>query len=290
MIVVQFSRKDDCDKIYERLQAHIERGNYDEVFSASVKQTKKTLYIMFHRDDVTFQHVIQPMISQVFASYIIDTYELTWVRDILREMFCYEDEEEIEAIMSLFCSITEGKRDDLPNVKRLPSRKRLIEDAVHILLEDSFKKELSFSFDSFLKFRMKNYRECLLTYVEMAIDEYKLEQDYQNFIDNLRSFLIRKRPLIDLIHVVYTDRPKFYDESFRMICEEQILSAMKQTAFLQHSLIEPTVLKPLLTFAPKKIVLFTDHDITGLFYTLKNIFQERLTIRSLKEAPDICFL
>lgn len=290
MIVVQFSKKDDCDKIYERLQVHIQRGNYDEVFSASVKQIKKTLYITFNRGDVTFQHVIQPMIAQVFASYIIDTYELKWVRDILRDMFCYEDELEIEAITSLFCSITEGKRDDLPNVKRLPSRKRLIEDAVHVLLEDSYKKELSFSFDSFLKFRMKDYRECLLTYVEMAIDEYKLEQDYQNFIDNLRSSLIRKQPLIDLIHVIYTDKPKFYDESFRLICEDQIHRAMKKTSFSEHSLIEPTILKPLLTFAPKKIVLFTDNDITGLFYTLKNIFQERLTIRSLKEAPDICLL
>lgn len=290
MIVVQFSNRDDCDDIYKRLQTHIENGKYDEVFQTSVKRVKRTLYITFNRDDITFQYVIQPMISQVFANYIIDTYELDWVEGILRDLFCYEDDKEIEAITTLFCLITEGKREDLPNAKRLPSRIQVIEDAVHKLLEDSFKKELSFSFDSFLQFRLKDYRECLVTYVEMAIDEYKLEQDYQNFIDNLRSFLVRKQPLIDLIHVVYTDRPKFYDESFRMIREDQIQIAMKKTSFSQHSLIEPTVLKPLLTFAPKKIVLYTDHDLTGLFYTLKNIFQERLTFRSLKEAPDICLM
>jgi len=284
---VQFSKRDDCDEVFKRLQAQIDNENAGGVFYLSLKKVKKTLYITQHRGDIAFHDVIQPLISQVFASYIIDAYELKWVREILQEIFYYEDEKEIEAITSLFCSITEGKRADLPNAKRLPSRHKLIEDAVHILLEDSFTKELSFSFDSFLKFRIKNYRECLLTYVEMAIDEYKLEQDYQNFIDNLRSFLVRKQPLMDLIHVIYTDRPTFYDESFRRIHEDQILHVMKNASFLQHSLIEPTVLKPLLTFAPKKIVLYTDHDITGLFYTLKNIFQERLTFRSLKEAPDI---
>ena len=252
MIIVQFSDRQDCDEIFERIHAHIKKGNYDEVFSAFVKKVKKTLYITFNRDDLTFQYVIQPMMSQVFASYIIDTYELEWLHEILQEMFCYEDEEEITAITSLFCLITEGKREDLPNVKLLPSRQKLIEEAVHILLEDSFKKELSFSFDSFFKFRIKNYRECLVTYVEMAIDEYKLEQDYQNFIDNLRSFLIRKQPLMNLIYIVYTDKPIFFDESFRMIREEEIINAMNKTSFSQHSLIEPTVLKPLLTFAPKK--------------------------------------
>lgn len=289
MIKVEFSNRQDCEEIYNRIANHIEKGNYEVVFGVFVKKIgKRLLNITFDRNEVTFQYVIQPMLSRVFADYILATFERTWLHEILTDTFYYEDEDEMTAIVSLFYLIMNGKRADLPNAKSIPSRQGLIEDAVNSLLEDSFKKELSFSFDSFLKFRMKEYRECIATYIEMAIDEYKLEQDYQSFIENLRSFLVRKKPMMSVLHIVYTNKPVFYDERFRLIHEEQITKAMNNTSFFSHqSLMEPTLLQPLLTFAPKEVILYADNDVTGLLYTLKNIFQERLSIRSLKEVPDI---
>ncbi|MFA8437883.1 sporulation protein YtxC [Pueribacillus sp. YX66] len=289
MIKVEFSNRQDCEQIYNQIMNHIENGNYEVVFGVSVKKVgKELLYITFDRDEVTFQYVIQPMLSHVFADYILATFELTWLRDVLKENFYYEDKDEIQEIVSLFYSIMNGKRTDLPNVTSIPSRQGLIENAVNSLLDDSFKKELSFSFDSFLKFRMKEYRECILTYIEMAIDEYKLEQDYQSFIENLRSFLGKKTPIMNVLHIVYTNKPVFFDEHFHLIHEEQITRAMNNTSFFSHqSLIEPTLLQPLLTFAPKEVIVYADDDQTGILYTLKNIFQERLSIRSLKEVPDM---
>ncbi len=289
MIKVDFSNRRDCEEIFHRISEHIAKGNYDAAFGVSAKKVgKKLLYIAFDKKEATFQYVLQPMLSRVFAEYIIATFEPKWLHDMLTNHFYYEDKNEIHDIISLFYFIMEGKHAELPNVKTIPSREALIEDAVRSLLEDSFRKELSFSFDSFLKFRIKAYRECIAAYLEMAIDEYKLEQDYQSFIENLRSFLHRKKPMIDILHIVYTNKPTFFDERFQLIDEEKIAKAISNTGyFLQQSVIESTLLQPLLTFAPKEVHLYVDSDLTGLLYTLKNIFQERLIIRRLKDVPDM---
>lgn len=289
LIKIEFANRNDCEKIYHHITKHIENGNYEVVFRVSVKKTsKKQLYLSFGQDEVTFQYVVKPMLSRVFADYITSKFELKWLNTVLENSFYYKDEEEKNAIISLFYLITEGKRADLPNTKNIPSRKTVIENAVKTLLEDSFKKEMSFSFDSFLKFRLKEYREYIATYIEIAIDEYKLEQDYQSFVENLRSVLERKKPLVNALHIVYTSKAVFYDEHFQLISEEKIKAEVNQSGFgFNQTVIEPTLLQPLLMFAPKEITVYAEHEQTDLLYTLKNIFQERLTIRSLAELPDV---
>lgn len=283
MIKVDFSNRQDCEDIYHRMTKHLKKINVHDI--SVRKDGRKMLSVTFNREKKVFHHVLQPMLSRVFAEYIIETYELKWLHEELTEMYFYEDREEKREIVSIFYLIMEGKYSDLPNAKSIPSRRSLIETAVKSLLEDSFKRELSFSFDSFLKFRIKEYREFIATYIAMAIDEYKLEQDYQSFIENLRSFLVRKQPVIETVHVVYTNQPRFYDERLQLIHQHQLT---KESSFFSHqSVIEPTLLQPLLTLAPKHVYLYADDDVTGLLYTLQNIFQERLTIRSLKEMPNI---
>lgn len=285
LIKVEFSDVTACEKIYQFIMTHIEKGDYHSAFDVTLKKIgKRQLYIQFRRDEVTFQFVVKPMLSRVFTDYILLAHELHWLHDKLESQFFYYDVEEREAIVSLFYLIIDGKRDDIPNANGIPSRQHLIENAVKSLLQEGFQEELSFSFDSFLKFRLKEYQQFLFTYMAMAIDEYKLEQDYQNFIQNLRSFLDKKQASINKLHVVFEGEPFFYDEQFRLIEEGKIAFAVKQSGFFsEHTPIEPTLLQPLLALAPNEVELYADEDETGLLYTLQNIFQERLTIRSISE-------
>ncbi len=285
LIKVEFSNRTECEKIYQWIMTHIEKGNYQSSFDVTIKKIgKRQLYIQFRRDEVTFQFVVKPMLSRVFTDYILLTHELLWLHDKLENQFFYYDEEERDAIVSLFYLIIDGKRDDIPNANGIPSRQHLIEDAVKSLLQEGFQEELSFSFDSFLKFRLKEYQKFLFTYMAMAIDEYKLEQDYQNFIQNLRSFLDKKQATINTLHVVYEEQAFFFDEQLKLIHEDKIASVVKQSGyFFEHTPIEPTLLQPLLTLAPNEVYVYADEDQTGLLYTLQNIFQERLTIRSISE-------
>lgn len=60
------------------------------------------------------------------------------------------------------------------------------------------------SFDSFSKFRLKELQERLLQIVDLAIDEYKMEQEYQMFIHMLREYLASREQKMKAIHLYAT--------------------------------------------------------------------------------------
>lgn len=86
--------------------------------------------------------------------------------------------------MEIIYSVLEGQREELAVLIKANGEEAKIRDAV----EEIFQDHVSFSFDSFLKFRLRPYLKMLESYVEIAIDEYKMEQEYQMFIQTLRDF------------------------------------------------------------------------------------------------------
>ena len=119
--------------------------------------------------------------------------------------------------MEFAISIVEGER----NISQKPlfdEEKEWIKKGLAPILTE----KLSFSFDSFTTFRLKSFYQSLEKYVLQAIDEYKLEQDYQNFIATLRDFLQNRDPKMSYLHLVYRDAFHFYDHSFRRLERSEI--------------------------------------------------------------------
>lgn len=289
LITIKFSNRIDCEAIYTCMQEHIQASEYEAVFGISVRRLRsKQLVILSGHDRATHTYVFQPMFAKVIKKYIITRYEHEWIHELLEKTFFYSDSEERNAISSLCYLIMNGKKSDLPNLNELPSRQRMIEEATHSLVVEGFNNEFEFNFDAFLQFRLKDYRECLRRYLEVAIDEYKLEQEYQSFIEHLREFLNRRQPVIKKMIVLYNKKPVFYDQNFQLIDQENIASAMRSSSFFfSNAMIESSLLQPLLALAPTQIKLFSDLGESGILYTLKNIFQERITFYSLQELEGI---
>ena len=61
---------------------------------------------------------------------------------------------------------------------------------------------------------MRPYLQLLEGYVEIAIDEYKMEQEYQMFVQMLRDFLINREPKMDILHLLFDEEITFYNEQF----------------------------------------------------------------------------
>ena len=281
MITVQFSNKRDCDHLYRCIHKHLLHVSGIRV----IRGKGDRLLISSEEDLSVFRSVAQPLLAQVFTAYIIAAYEKKWILECLETKFYYSDPEEKNAIVSITCAIMDGQKPELPQVDQLPSRDELIETAILSLLREKG-NHFVFNFDSFLKFRLKAYRECLTSYVEMAIDEYKFEQDYQSFVNHLRAFVNRKKPVVKNVHILYDQKPVFYDGDLCLIHDEKIAKAIKASGFLSvNTIIESSLLQPLLALAPSRVFCYTLSDESGLFYTLKNIFQERLTFHSLEEFP-----
>ena len=124
------------------------------------------------------------LLRDAFHSFLLEEKTLPVLEQIIVGKFFYREQEEIEAIIEIASSIIEAERARNQD-GAFSTEKRLIEEGLQSILAG----KVSFSFDSFTTFRLKSFQHTLEKYVVKAIDEYKLEQDYQNFIATLRDCL-----------------------------------------------------------------------------------------------------
>lgn len=214
-------------------------------------------------------------IQEGFIQFILLKKRLDWVRDILNEYFYYKEESEQNNILDIVIEMFNGEREELTNIIGVINDEEMIQEAVFSLLE----QHESVSFDSLLKFRLKAYFERLIHYVEMAIDEYKMEQEYQVFVQMLRDYLAKREPKMKIVRIYFEGYGKFFDEHFKEITKKDMNELMDRRLLTNHPVyIDSVTIAPLLSIAPTTIYVYIDSEENGLIRTLRNIFEERIIL------------
>lgn len=240
--------------------------------SDSILSLHKEKIVVESKDIFFYKNTLIPALK----SFITKVKEKEWIISILETSFYYKDEEEHEQILCILQSILEGERQDIPNLPPIKERESLLDSTIQAFFQEN---PVSFSFDSFLTFRLKKYFDSLQVFVETAIDEYKLEQEYQTFIYQLRELLTSTESKIKEVHLVYQYQFDFYDDTHNHISKNQLIKYMNRTHFNNYSYyIDSVVLAPLVSIAPEKLYLYTDNVDHQLVQTIRNIFDERAVI------------
>lgn len=160
-----------------------------------VRKDIKKIAIAQAEADFSIQRFIEPVLVRFFLECKEDEHMLS----LIEGSYCFSDPDEQQQILQLAHSIIEGDLDDLPfKQKKLPRSQYILEELQTISLETGV-----FSVRSFQTFRLGNYYEQLREYVEAAIDEYKMEQEYQNFIQTLRDYVTSNTPRMEKVHIVH---------------------------------------------------------------------------------------
>lgn len=234
---------------------------------------------------ITISNTIEKeKIHHQLKKYFLTKKKEEWCRKILKEEFFYTDEEEQNQIIEMIHTILDGKKRDLPVHINHIEDEQLID---HALLE-TLKLNTPFSFDAFIKFRLKDYLNNLSNYVEIAIDEYKLEQDYQLFIQTLREFLKGRKPLIEEIQLVDEDGFTFYNEKFEEMKRSELFKTIDRKLLSNHPIyVDSTTIAPLLSISPLRINIFTNNSEQGIIRTIMNIFEERICLYPFSEFDSI---
>ncbi|MBN8200800.1 putative sporulation protein YtxC [Bacillus sp. NTK034] len=219
-------------------------------------------------------------VKEVFFQFIVSQKQDDWFKRILMEHYYYEDEGEQQQILEIIHSILEGNREDLAAFVSGLDVKESLKSAIDQL----FQNNISFSFDSFVKFRMRPLMNEMTKYVEVSIDEYKMEQEYQMFIHTLRDFLGGKEPKINTIHVLMGESVYFYDGQLCEIKRGELLRMIDRKLLSNHPVyVDSVTIAPLLSIAPSAIYLYSDDFDQPLVRTIRNIFEERLELRSIED-------
>ncbi|MFC7393690.1 putative sporulation protein YtxC [Scopulibacillus cellulosilyticus] len=251
---------------------------------------KEPLHFQIHKETLTIGLEDEPLSVDfrtkfigIFVDFIIDTYEEKWLLDIISSTFYFKDKHDQEEILEIVQAIFDGEKTDLPRLDILPSRRNVIKEAVRDIFED----RTSLSFQSVIRFRLNKYRTCLQKYVELAIDEYKLQQEYQAFIDKLRRIVKAYRPLHHTIYVIDDHPFKLFDKNHNYIKNVHSIRSFYPLLKQWGIEAEPSILLTLIGLAPKNIFVYTDRPDNGMMQTLQNVFEERVTFLPKSTAVTI---
>ncbi|WP_404355739.1 putative sporulation protein YtxC [Cytobacillus firmus] len=217
-------------------------------------------------------------VKTAFFQFIVNQKQDDWFKRILMEHYYYDDEGEQQQILEIIHSILEGSREDLASFVSGLDVKESLKSAIDQL----FQNNISFSFDSFVKFRMRPLMNEMTKYVEVSIDEYKMEQEYQMFIHTLRDFLSGKQPKMNTIHVLMDEGVYFYDDQLCEIKRGELIRMIDRKLLSNHPVyVDSVTIAPLLSIAPSAIYLYSDDFDQPLVRTIRNIFEERLQLSPL---------
>lgn len=234
----------------------------------SIQQGKDRLLIEAKESKEALEHIVRPLLVHFF----LECKENERMRSIL-ETYLFKDPEEQHQILSIAHSIMKGDIDDIPGIHQDPSREALLKKE----LETISLQQGIFSIGSFMTFRLSEYDRRLKNYVEVSIEEYKMEQEYQNFIQSLRDYVMARKPKLEKVHVVHQDRLVIWE--FRYASERDQKQYIDRQFVREHPMyIDSQLIAPLVSIAPQKINLFTNDTGHSMVQTIQNIFQERVEV------------
>ncbi|MGG3738219.1 putative sporulation protein YtxC [Aeribacillus pallidus] len=261
-----FSRYQDA----LQLQTYMEREHIPTTIHETLFQQKRT-YVL----SISFHKYQQKKVELAIYQFLVEQKRKEWIKEIITNCFYFKEEEEIRHIMDIVFSMWMDEREELTSLIERVDETKLLMDAISTL----FQQQEPVVFSSFVKFRLKKYYNRLIEYVEVAIDEYKMEQEYQMFIQMLRDYLVDREPRMRVIHLYNEQHWLFYDENYQLLSKKEIHDCVDRRLLTNHPIyIDSATIAPLLSMAPLRIYVYTDDQEDGLIRTIQNIFEERVCI------------
>lgn len=136
--------------------------------------------------------------------------------------------------------------------------------------------------DGFVKFRMKEFIKYISAIGDIALEEYLIKKDQDEFISVLKYFINIQEEKIDLLRVHIMNDNSFilydgYGNKIENIDDEEIINMV-----LKENLnYEDFLISTLLTLCPKKIEILdslNNNSSSETIETIKSIFGDRVSI------------
>lgn len=154
-------------------------------------------------------------------------------------------------------------------------RRELVLSTFQSYLNESHYLDLT----GFISFRLSAYKEMLRETIDLAMEEFLLDQQYEEFLQLLQYFVHFQEPLTPLIHLIHHGDQEFsiFNQSFSPISEESndvVVAKMGD----QELELEDQVVSTLIGLSPDRILLHTLQPETTIISTIRTIFGNRVQL------------
>lgn len=278
MIEIHFRQKEDAQSLYSFLQQQLPDKSIGE-YTLHCEDS----HIIRGRFTNSRKDELFRWTKTGLCHFIMKVKLNDWLRNILAAYY-YRDEEEQQQIIDIVHSILEGKNEELNAF--LPQMN--LQEHLFILIHEWFRGQPVFSFDHFMKFRLRSFINELEKYVELSLDEYKMEQEYQVFIQRLRDFLRERPPAQPKLHLLCDEGITFFNEHLAEIKRGELISMIDRRLLINHPVyVDSVTIAPLLSIAPSYIYLYTNDIEQPLIRTIRNIFEERVICKPINAFTEM---
>ena len=223
-------------------------------------------------------------LAGLVSETIIAEWEIPMVRNIIKHRHGQFNLRDKELILLKVERSLEHADQNLSPSGTISSRKgRILNQTLEYLKENN-----QLVIDGLVNFRLKEYLGQLKEAVELAVEEYELEKEYQEFIRLLQYFVEIQEPRVSQAHVMIHSGGTFrifdakgnpvggqYEEGFLLDVVDNNIN------------YEDLLISTLITVAPRRIVIHSSDysKLNGAITTIERVFGKRVdTCRGCEEC------
>ena len=258
--------KTNNNKIQDYLLKELEQTYINEIY-LSQKDFKYYNNIIIHYTGHNLSQFYN-YICDILLNTILNFYEMYKLKELINVNYFYFSDFEKKNILNNCETLLKNeisKREDCNKLIYVELLKYVI-DTKSIYL------------DGFVNFRLYKYINLLDELVDLAVNNYIIEREYNEFIDLLKVYINSKDSNFDLLHLIYMNNESILiDDNKNIISvDENILNAtyLSDISFSSNDY----TLNTLLSLIPKKIIIHIIDCEDEFINTIKLIFGNKVSI------------
>lgn len=216
-------------------------------------------------------------ISDILTDFIIECHEKNIIKFLVSNDFSYFSNSEKEMIINkTFDLLTNSKNEFIKILVILKRRFHIKQCILNFLSENSY-----LDISGIIKFRLLEYKNLLCELIEKVINEFKIQNEYKEFIAMLKFFVDTQKDRVQKLHIIFEKNGEYtiLNEQNKNITEDcfKDFIAEQQNNSLSN---EDLLISSLISLAPKKIIihLSTPNYNKKILSTIEQIFTNKVIL------------
>lgn len=213
--------------------------------------------------------------AEVLSAFMMDHVEQKLLREVISGPYHYEEPHDVQAIERYCAQLLNQAEETEGMPKPRIRRQEKVAQAIYGYLEEHNELNLQ----GLLRFRLQDYRDELREVVEYAIDEYIMDQQYQEFISLLKYFVYIQDAKIPVAHLMHHGGHEFtlLNEKMAPIETKEFDSFTVETLDREIN-FEDMIVSTLISVSPQNIYIHTRDPEAQVVKTIMQIFEDRARV------------
>lgn len=229
-------------------------------------------YTAFKIDFIQKKQESMEELAGIIADIVIEYLEKKFVNNIIRNRYQEFTLAEQNIIQEMTVEYLKNLLEKNKGQGNILSKEEIVKKILNY-----FHQSESLNLEGFVRFRLKDIINELEMAIELSVDDFIIQKEYNEFIDLLRYFVELQEPRIDLVNVVRRNNGSFQimDEKKEVIISEYLEGYLAEI-FKDDVEYEDLLVSALINLAPRKIVLhFHDEEAVE---TVRKIFGRKVEL------------